>query len=68
MRLGAAIGDPALFEGTDDLRKGMALFALVEPGVAAPTQFRAVQPVEHGRRAWVRASSWSAKSSWFCRL
>ena len=30
----------------------MALFALVEPGVAAPTQFRALQPVEHEQRAF----------------
>ena len=47
LRLGAAIGDPTLLEGADDLREGMTLLALVEPGVAAPAQFRALQPVEH---------------------
>src|SRR5271165_2949979 len=36
LRFGAAVGDPALLEGADDLCEGMALFALVEPGVAAP--------------------------------
>ena len=29
LRFGAAIGDPALLEGTDDLRKGMSQFASV---------------------------------------
>src|SRR5215831_20431520 len=52
LRFGAAIADPALLEGADDLRKGMALFALVEPGVAAPAQFGALQPVEHEQRAF----------------
>ena len=50
--LDAAIGDPALLEGADDLHKGMTLFALVEPGVAAPPQFRALQPVEHEQHAF----------------
>ena len=39
LRLGAAVGDPALLEGADDLREGVALLAFVEAGVAAPTQF-----------------------------
>ena len=50
--LDAAIGDPALLDGADDLHKGMTLFALVEPGVAAPPQFRALQPVEHEQHAF----------------
>ena len=45
--LRAAIGNPALLEGTDRLGQGMTLFSLVEAGVAAPPQFRALQPVEH---------------------
>jgi hypothetical protein len=52
LRFCAAVGDPALLEGADDLREGMTLFALVEPGVAAPAQFRAFKPVEHEQRAF----------------
>ncbi len=47
LRLGAAIGDPALLEGADDLREGMTLLALVEAGMAAPAQFRTFEPIEH---------------------
>ena len=51
LRLGAAVGDPALLEGADDLREGVTLLAFVKAGVAAPTQFRAFEPVEHEQRA-----------------
>ena len=34
-----------------DLRQGMALLALVQPGMAAPAELRAFQPVEHEQRA-----------------
>jgi len=43
---------PALFEGADDLREEMTLLALAEPGMAAPTQFQAFEPVEHEQRAF----------------
>ena len=36
LRLGAAVGDPALLESADDLREGMTLLALIEPNVATP--------------------------------
>jgi hypothetical protein len=52
LRFCAAVGDPALLEGADDLHEGMTLFALVEPGVAAPAQFRAFKSVEHEQRAF----------------
>jgi hypothetical protein len=41
LRLGTAVGNPALSEGADDLREERTLLALVEPGTAASTQFRA---------------------------
>src|SRR5215472_3180979 len=47
LRLAAAVGDPALLEGANDLRQGMTLLALVEAGMAASAQFRAFEPVEH---------------------
>jgi len=47
LRLRAAVGDSTLLEGANKLDKEMALFALVQPGVAAPAQSRAFQPVEH---------------------
>ena len=43
----ASISDAALLEGADDLGKEVALFALVQPGVAAPAQLWAFQPIEH---------------------
>src|SRR6516165_11484226 len=43
---------PALFEGADDLREEMTLLALAEPGMAAPTQFQAFDPVEHEQGAF----------------
>ena len=46
LRLGTAVGNPALFEGADDLREEMTLLALVEPGMAASAQFRDFEPVE----------------------
>ncbi len=52
LRLGTAVGNPALFEGADDLREEMTLLALVEPGMAASAQFRAFEPVEHEQRAF----------------
>src|SRR5690349_23147889 len=52
LRLGAAVGNPALFEGADCLREEMTLLALVEPGMAASAQFRALQPVEHKQRTF----------------
>src|ERR1700730_8841332 len=52
LRLGTAVGNPALFEGADDLREEMTLLALVEPGLAASAQFRAFEPVEHEQRAF----------------
>lgn len=36
LRLGAGIGNPALFEHAEDLRERMTLTALVAPGVASP--------------------------------
>src|ERR1700730_12471344 len=52
LRLGTAVGNPALLEGADDLREEMTLLALVEPGLAASAQFRAFEPVEHEQRAF----------------
>jgi hypothetical protein len=52
LRLGTAVGNPALFEGADDLREEMKLLALVEPGMAASALFRAFEPVEHEQRAF----------------
>ena len=43
----SAVGDAALLEGADDLGQEVALFALVQPGVAAPAQLRTFQPIEH---------------------
>ena len=50
LRLHAAVGDAALLEGADDLGKEVALFALVQPGVAAPAQFRAFGAIAHFER------------------
>jgi len=52
LRLGAAVGDPALLESADDLRERMTLLALVKSGMAAPAQFWAFEPVEHEQRAF----------------
>ena len=49
--LGTPVSNPALLEGADDLREGVTLLALVEPGMAAPAQIRAFEPVEHKQRA-----------------
>ena len=40
LRLGTALGDPTLVEGANFLGQGMPLFALVQPGVTEPPQFR----------------------------
>jgi len=47
LRLVAAVDDPALAEGVDCLRQGMALFAVVETGMASPAQIRIFEPVQH---------------------
>ena len=54
LRLGAAVGDPALLESADDLRERMTLLALVKSGMAAPAQFWAFEPVEREQRAFDR--------------
>ena len=46
----AAVDDTALAEGVDRLRQGMALFAVVESGMASPTQIGVFEPVEHEQR------------------
>lgn len=46
----AAIDDAALAEGVDRLRQGMTLFAVVEAGMASPTQIGIFQPVQHEQR------------------
>jgi len=40
LRLGTAVGNPALFGGADDLREEMTLLALVEPRMAASARAR----------------------------
>jgi hypothetical protein len=52
LRLGAAVCDPTLLEGADDLREEMTLFGLVQAGVAASTQCQAFQPVEREQGAF----------------
>jgi hypothetical protein len=52
LRLGTAVGNPALLEGADDLREEMTLLVLVERGIAASAQFRVFEAVEHEQRAF----------------
>jgi hypothetical protein len=47
LRFRAAVGDAPLLEGANYLGEEVALFALVQPGLAAPAQLRAFQPIEH---------------------
>jgi hypothetical protein len=49
--LQGAIGDAALLVGEHGLGEDVAGLALVEPGVAAPAQLGALQPVEGEERA-----------------
>ena len=50
LRLVAAVDDAALAECVDRLRQGMALLAVVETGMASPTQIGIFEPVQHEQR------------------
>ena len=65
LRLAAAVGDPALLEGADDLRQGMTLLTLVEARVAAPANSGLSSQSSMNSVRSIRPSSCGARSSWF---
>ena len=67
LRLGTAVGNPALFEGADDLREEMTLLALVEPGWQRRRNSGLSSQSSMNSVRLIRPSSWSARSSWFWR-